>query len=178
VTASAADLQQGLRRVEELLRALEGCPDAATRESARELVRALLNLHTAGLAKLLELAGSDVVARVAGDPLVSGLLLLHGLHPVPAAERVNRVLEQARPRFRAHGGEVELLEATEEVARFRLHSEPAAGVMLRALVAELVVEAVPDAAIEFEEAYSPSANGRVPLPVVGVYGPPRHGGAP
>ena len=51
MNADGDDLQQRLRRVEELLRALESCADPALRTVARELVRALLNLHTAGLAQ-------------------------------------------------------------------------------------------------------------------------------
>jgi hypothetical protein len=177
VTANAGELQQALRRVEELLRALEACPDAAAREAARELVRALLNLHTAGLARALELAGARSVARFAADPLVSGLLLLHALHPLPAAERVRRALEQARPRFDEYGGDVELIDATDDRVRLRLRGAPAAGVMLRALAAELVVEVAPDAALEFAEAREPAAPGRVPLPVVA--GPaPRRGSGP
>jgi hypothetical protein len=177
VNPEGADLQQSLRRVEELLRVLEACSDEPAREAARELVRALLNLHTAGLAKALELSGADVVTRFAADPLVSGLLLLHGLHPLPADERVRRALEQARPQFRAHGGDVELVEATDEVVRLRLLGELAASVMLRALAAELVVEVAPDAALEFE-VWERSANGRVPLPLVSVATAPRHGGGP
>lgn len=170
-----ANLQQRLRRVEELLRVLEACPDAA-RDAARELVRALLNLHTAALAQVLELSDADVIARFAADPLVSGLLLLHGLHPLPADERVRRALKSARPRFHARGGDVELVEATDEVVRLRLRGDPAAGVMLRALAGEFVVEVAPDATLEFEEVWEPSANGRVPLPLVSVTAP-RHGGA-
>jgi hypothetical protein len=176
VIANPGELQQSLRRVEELLHALEGCSDPATREAARELVRALLNLHTAGLAKLLELAGADAVTRLAADPLVSGLLLLHGLHPLPTDERVRRALGQARPRFHARGGDVELVSAADELVRLRLRGDPAAGPALRALVAECVVEAVPDAAIEFEEAWELQPNGRVPLPLVSVGA--RHGGVP
>ena len=178
MTANPGDLQQGLRRVEDLLRGLEGCADPVARESARELVRALLNLHTAGLAQAMELAGADVVARLAADPLVSGLLLLHGLHPLSANERVRRALGPARPRFHAHGGDVEVVEATDDAVRLRLRGDPAAGVILRALAAELVVEAVPDAAVEFEEAWAPAANGRVPLPLLSAHAPHRRGGAP
>lgn len=171
------DLQQRLRRVESLLASLEGCSDAPMREAARELVRALLNLHTAGLARLVELAGPVAAEQWAGDPLVGGLLLLHGLHPVPAVERVRRALAQARPRFHAHGGEVELVEASDEAVRLRLRGDPSAGVMLRALAAELVVEVVPDAAVEFEEAWDHSA-GRLSLPLLSGGAAHRRGGQP
>lgn len=167
------DLQSGLRRVEELLHLFDRCADSE-RAAARELVRALLNLHTAGIAKLLELSGPDAVARGVDDPLVSGLLLLHGLHPLSAEARVRRALEQARPRFHAHGGDVELLSATDEVVRLRLHGE--ASERLHALAEACVVEAAPDAVLAFEEAGAP-ANGRVSLPLVSVAAS-RRGGTP
>jgi hypothetical protein len=172
------DLQRRLRRVEDLLRALDDGTAAAPREAARELVRALLNLHTAGLARVLELAGPDATERFASDPLVSALLLLHGLHPLPADERVRRALEQARPRFHAHGGAVELIGATDDVVRLRTRGDPASGTILRALAAEAVVEVAPDAVIEFEEARGAPANGRVPLPLVSVATAPDRGGSP
>jgi hypothetical protein len=118
----------------------------------------------------VELAG-PATDRWAADPLVSALLLLHGLHPLPAADRVRRALGQARPRLRAHGGDVELLEASEELVRLRLSGDPPAGALLRTLAAELVLEAAPDAAVEFEEEWAPRAGGRVPLPLVAAARP-------
>src|SRR5205807_3660920 len=107
------------------------------------------------------------VARLAGDAAVGGLLLLHGLHPLPPAERVARALERVRPDFHSLGGDVELVTATEEVVRLRLRGNPAAERTLRAMVAELVIEAVPDVAVvEFEEAWDRDPSGRVPLPLV------------
>jgi hypothetical protein len=66
-----------MRRIEVLVQALEACPSPAAREGARELVRALLDLHAAGLARMLDLAGEsgepgrDLVARFGQDGLVS-----------------------------------------------------------------------------------------------------------
>src|SRR5262249_45079396 len=103
------DIAGPMRRIEALVRSLETCGDAVARECARELVRTVLDLHAAGLAKLLELAarvgdsGSDLVERFARDPLVSSLLLLHGLHPVPVERRVADALERVRPRLHPDG---------------------------------------------------------------------------
>ncbi len=156
-------------RVESLVCALEELPDTAAREAARELTRALFELHAAGLEQMLELAGSNVVARFADDPIVSGLLLLHGLHPLPADVRVSRALERSRPHFHSIGGDVELVTATDETVQLRLRGNPAADRVLRAMAGELVIEAVPDvAAVEFEEAWDRSPDGRVPLPLLGV----------
>jgi hypothetical protein len=165
-----ADFRERLNRVEALVGALEQCPDAATREAARQLVRTLLDLHAAGLGRVLDIAGrqSALVERLADDTLVSGLLLLHGLHPHPAAERVTRALDRARPRLRSLAGDVKVIEAREEVVRLRIRGEP--GPALRNAVAEVVTEVVPDAALEIEEVTDPALAGRVSLPLTASAG--------
>ncbi len=167
MNGEAGEFRRQSARVGELVRALEDLPDTAAREAARALARSLLDLHATGLRRLLELAGPDAAGRFADDPVAGGLLLLHGLHPLPAAERVRRTLDQARPHFHSVGGDVELVAATEEVVRLRLRGNPAADRTLRALAGELVIEAVPDVtAVEFEEAWDRDPAGRVPLPLL------------
>ena len=167
MNGAGGDFRHQYGRVEALVRALEDLPDTAAREAARELTRALFELHATGLREMLELADPETVSRFAADPVVSGLLLLHGLHPQPPAERVARALERLRPQFHSLGGDVELVSATDEVVRLRLRGNPSAGRTLRALAGELVIEAVPDvAAVEFEEAWDRDPSGRVPLPLV------------
>lgn len=157
-----ADFRERLTRVEALVGALERCPDPAAREAARDLVRTLLDLHAAGLGRVLDVAGreSALVERLATDDLVSSLLLLHGLHPHPAARRVARALE----RVRSLGGDVELIQATDEVVRLRVR-----GALARsdwAAAADAVTAAAPDARLEIEEVVDPARAGRVPLPLV------------
>jgi hypothetical protein len=156
-------------RVEVLVRALEAGPDRAAREAARELVRTLLDLHAAGLARLLDVAGehAGLMDRFANDPLVSHLLLLHGLHPHPAADRAAAALDRARPRFHSLGGDVDLIEATDASAHLRLRGNPDAGPALRATARDAVLDVLPDAeAVEFVDAWDRPANGRVALPLV------------
>jgi Fe-S cluster biogenesis protein NfuA len=167
VNGEGGEFREQYGRVEALVRALEDLPDTAAREAARELTRALFELHAAGLRRVLELAGPDAVVRLVGDPAVGGLLLLHGLHPLPAADRVACALEQMRPQFHSIGGDVELVTASEDTVRLRLRGNPFADRALRALANELVIEAVPDVAvIEFEEAWDRDPSGRVPLPLL------------
>ncbi len=51
---------------------------------------------------------------MAGDPLVSSLLLVHGLHPYGVEDRVETALEEVRPYLGSHGGDVRLVEVTDE----------------------------------------------------------------
>ena len=54
-------------------------------------------------------------------------MLIHGLYPVPLEERVREALEHVRPYMESHGGNVELLEVEDGVARIRLEGScPAA----------------------------------------------------
>jgi hypothetical protein len=168
------NLPRQKQRIEVLVQALEACPDAAARENARELVRAVMELHAAGLERVLDLAsqagepGVDLVTRLGQDGLVSSLLLLHGLHPVPLADRVGVALDRVRPRLHAWRGDVELLEATGEVVRLRLLGDDLLnGPALRAAVEEAIVEAAPEVQIlSVEECWERSPSSRVPLPLV------------
>jgi hypothetical protein len=167
VSANGREFRERLARVEDLVSTLEACPDPVAREAARELVRSLLDLHAAGLTKVLELSEPTITTRLAADGLVSSLLLLHGLHPHSAEQRVTAALERARPQFRTLGGSVELISATNELVRLRLGGDPSVGAELRTAVESLVIEAVPDVtAIEFEEAWDRLPDGRVPLPLL------------
>ena len=65
--------------------------DSAVAAQARELVQALLELHGATLERALEIVHENdltLVDKLADDPLVSNLLILHGLHPLDLEARV------------------------------------------------------------------------------------------
>ena len=113
-------------RIERLLEASAAAGPIA-RERAEELVRLVVELYGAGLERVLELAydagalDDDLLASLAGDELVSSLLLVHGLHPYGVEERVQRALDDVRPYLGSHGGDVALLEVTDEgVVRLEL----------------------------------------------------------
>ena len=88
--------------------------DGPARQTAVAAIQALLALHGEGFAqtlRLLEESGQeDAVRRLAADEVVGGLLLLHGLHPLPLEERVRQALARVRPYLASHGGNVELVQ--------------------------------------------------------------------
>jgi Fe-S cluster biogenesis protein NfuA len=112
-------VNQGAReaalRVERLLAEIESVAGPSTWAKVEELVRALLELQREGLGRMLDLVSATVdktaiEARLADDELVSSLLLLHGLHPLPIADRIRRVLDELRPLLESHAAEVDLVE--------------------------------------------------------------------
>ncbi|MDX6209152.1 MAG: hypothetical protein QOE24_1543 [Frankiales bacterium] len=126
MTAPAVDPAAVGERIEVLLEASAAAGPIA-RERAEELVRLLVELYGAGLERVMEIAydagklDDDLLARLAGDELVSSLLLVHGLHPYGVAERVERALDDVRPYLGSHGGDVRLLEVTDDgVVRLQL----------------------------------------------------------
>jgi hypothetical protein len=127
-----------IERVEALLDSLESFPPEQ-RETATELVQALLDLYGEGLARIVAAGGPLPVE----DELVAHLLLLHGLHPVPLHDRVTGALDSVRPYLAAHGGGVELLDVADGVVHLRLegacHGCPSSSLTLRAAVEEAVM---------------------------------------
>lgn len=113
-------------RIEQLLEASAAAGPVA-HERAEELVRLVVELYGAGLERVLELAydagalDDKLLDALAADELVSSLLLVHGLHPYGVQERVERALDDVRPYLGSHGGDVRLLEVTDDgVVRLQL----------------------------------------------------------
>jgi Fe-S cluster biogenesis protein NfuA/nitrite reductase/ring-hydroxylating ferredoxin subunit len=140
-------------RVEGLLEDLESLPDPHAREMATEVVQALLELYGEGFERIVDVlaehdADGAMAASVAGDELVSHLLLLHGLHPVPVEQRVLGALEGVRPYLESHGGNVELLGVEEGVVRLRLEGScsgcPSSAMTLKLAIEKAIHEAAPD----------------------------------
>jgi Fe-S cluster biogenesis protein NfuA/nitrite reductase/ring-hydroxylating ferredoxin subunit len=147
--------------VERRLEQIDRLPDAATRETATETVQALLDLYGAGLERMVEeiaLRDDGELARaLAEDELVSHLLLLHGLHPVPLEERVLGALEEVRPYLESHGGNVELLGLEGGVARLALEGS-CSGCPSSTMTLKLAIEnAIRKAAPEIEEVLADGA---------------------
>jgi Fe-S cluster biogenesis protein NfuA len=103
-------------RVEALLAELGSQAGPQVAATAEELVSCLVELYGAGLAQMVTIIGEDaeengsgqrLMRKLAADPLVESLLLLHDLHPQPAADRVRRAIDAVMPQFGSHAGQVE-----------------------------------------------------------------------
>jgi Fe-S cluster biogenesis protein NfuA len=130
-----------------MLERVEGHPDPDVRETTRELVRSCSISTGKGLSRMMELSADG--ERLAADPQVAPVLLLHGLHPEGLGVRVERALEKVRPYLGSHGGSVELVGIEEGRIRLRLQGScngcPSSAETLRTTIEEAILAAAPDA---------------------------------
>jgi Fe-S cluster biogenesis protein NfuA len=113
--AQGRELQERMQRIGEMVERLESAADPDARAMAKELLESLMALHGAALERILELAsqageaGETIIRKCGRDDLVSGLLLLYGLHPEDLRTRVTRALEKLRGYLESHAASAELL---------------------------------------------------------------------
>ena len=135
-----------------MINALNGAADSAVAAQARELVQALLELHGTTLERALEIVHENdlsLVDKLAEDPLVSNLLILHGLHPLDLEARVRAALEKVKPRLGLHGGSVEVIGVTPQGGiKLRLEGNcngcPSSRITLKSSIEEAIYAAAPD----------------------------------
>ncbi|MEZ0333663.1 MAG: NifU family protein [Gemmatimonadales bacterium] len=150
-----AEFERRMEVVEELVRTLETTADPGARSAAQELVKAVMDLNSAGLERMLQMAqrggeaGRRLADQFAQDGLVASLLLLYGLHPVDLETRVRGALDKTRPYLKSHGGNVELVEVDETgTVRLRLqgscHGCPSSAMTLKHAIEQAIHDAAPD----------------------------------
>jgi Fe-S cluster biogenesis protein NfuA len=140
-------------RVDALLAELGRLADAATTAKVEELLRSVVGLYGAGLEHVMEIVtetgAAETLRRLTTDELLSGLLILHELHPLTAEERVRAALDEVRPYLGLHDGGVELLGIDEKgVVRLRLegtcHGCPSSRVTVTQAIERAIASAAPD----------------------------------
>ncbi len=165
-----------VERFAELAARLESIDDVEARELAEDLVGTMLELYGEGLGRIVQALDEapEVRAALAQDGVVASLLLIHGLYPVPLAERVEAALVSVRPYMESHGGGVELVKLEDGVAHLRLLGGcdgcPASASTLELAIREALEELAPDLdGVEVEGLVEPEP-GRQPkrlLPLAG-----------
>jgi hypothetical protein len=141
------EFQQRLQSIERLLGEIEGAADPNLRKTVQELVQLIMDLHGAGLERMVELVGSgdggaSIVSRLSRDELAGSLLVLYGLHPMDLEGRVGQALEKVRGRLRARSGQVQLLSIQDGVVRLRLDAGNAQA--LKEIVEDTIYQYAPD----------------------------------
>jgi hypothetical protein len=155
--AQNSDLQNKIQRVGTIVEQLESMADPNSRALAKELLESLMALHGAGLERILELAsesgseGEGFINKCGRDELVSGLLLIYGLHPDDLATRVKGALEKSRAFLESHAAHAELKSIAEDgTITVQLHRKPnggcgSTGELIRSTLEAHIQNAAPDA---------------------------------
>jgi Fe-S cluster biogenesis protein NfuA/nitrite reductase/ring-hydroxylating ferredoxin subunit len=152
-SALSIELNRHGKRLHELIAEIDGLSDTNARQLLQECMQEVLAFYGLGLTRVLDVAKSahgsqEVYEKLVDDGIVRGLLLIHGLHPVPLEARLREALEKVRPYMESHGGNVELLSLDGEVARLRLvghcKSCPSSAVTLELALKQAIEEACPD----------------------------------
>jgi hypothetical protein len=145
-----AEFQQRLESIEVVIRQIETTSDPNVRTAARELVQLVMELHGAGLERILEIlqsngeSGQSLLGSLGRDEMVSSLLVLYGLHPLSMEERIHQAIEKANRQMRARDGSVELAGIEDGVVRLHLKAN-GHGPALKEIVEAAIYQAAPDA---------------------------------
>lgn len=151
------DFRQRMQKIEGLVHTIESAADPNVRASAIELMQSVMELHGAGIERMMDIAfetgkvaatGGEIIDRFAEDDLVASLLLLYDLHPLDVETRVAQALDKVRPYLDSHGGNVELLGVADGVVRLRLQGScqscASSAMTLKHSIEEAIYEAAPE----------------------------------
>jgi Fe-S cluster biogenesis protein NfuA/nitrite reductase/ring-hydroxylating ferredoxin subunit len=168
--------QRLIERVQELQLRLDEAGDPIPRETAEELVAALIQMYGLGLERIMGSleglgdASGQLASALVQDPLVATLLLIHDLHPIPLRQRVQDALDSVSPYMESHGGSVEFLSLEDGVARIHLRGScsdcSASSVTLELAIKQALEETAPDLAGLEVEGVAPQMSG-LALPMAG-----------
>jgi hypothetical protein len=161
-------------RIEELVQNIESAADPAMQATAKELVRSVMDLHSAAIERILEIVtttgeqGRGIVKSLGTDELVGSLLVLYDLHPEDFATRVRRGIEKAQQILTRRAATVDVIAIGDDTVRLKIdangHSCGSTIAELQAIVRGALLEVAPDSAeITIEPMQTESASGFVPL---------------
>jgi hypothetical protein len=164
------EFQAHTQQVERLVQRVNELPDENARATALELLQSVMDFHGATLSRIVELLSEDEkyqasLSKLATDPLICGLLVLYGIHPVALAERVAQAIEKLQLELQKLDAGVELLAVSDDEVRVKVQSRrqglAPAPEKIRQAVERAILEAAPEVTHVIIEGIAPS--GFVPL---------------
>lgn len=172
--ANDGEFREQVRELGKLIAQFDQLPESPQKTAGRELVQLLMDVHGAGLERMMEIVfdsgapGAETIDKLGSDSVAGSLLLLYSLHPDDLETRVRKAVERLTPRMRKLACTAELVRFEEGVAEVRLtkagHSRGSSAKELRAMVEDGVYEFAPDiVSLEIQGLAEPSASGFVAL---------------
>jgi hypothetical protein len=172
--ATGSEFQEQVRQLGKLITQFDQMPEGPPKAACKELVQLLMDVHGAGLDRIMEIVfesngpGPAIVDELGRDTVTSSLLLLYSLHPQDLETRVLQAIDRMRSRLRKLSCGVDLAGIVEGAVRVRVaaagHSCGSSSKDIRAIVEEGVFELAPDvASLEILGLEEPSNSGFVAL---------------
>ena len=164
-------LNQQSQRIQELIEQIDALPDQNAREMMQECIQEILSFYGHGLKRILGLISKEGNATPAAiynnlidDSFVSGLLLIHDLHPLDLKTRLHQALTKVKPYMDSHGGSVEIVSLENGSAKLKLSGScdgcPSSSVTLELGIKQAVEELCPDlVSLEVEGIATSAKNG-------------------
>jgi Fe-S cluster biogenesis protein NfuA/nitrite reductase/ring-hydroxylating ferredoxin subunit len=147
-------LNEAGKRIQELIEQIDALPDSPARALFQQCLESVLKFYGYGLERILQIVstagpeGKKIYGDLIHDGAVRGLLLIHDLYPVDIETRLREALDKVRPYLESHGGNVELIDLTNDVARLRLQgackSCASSTVTLELAIRHAIEDACPD----------------------------------
>lgn len=171
--ANGGEFQEKIQQLGKLIAQFDQMPDGPQKNGCKELVQLLMDVHGAGLERVLEIvfeneaSGAAIIDKLGQDSIAGSLLLLYSLHPDDLETRLRRAMERMRPRLRKLACIAELVRVVEGVVQVRVttgHSCGSSTKDVKAIVEEGVYEFAPDVtSLEIVGLVEPSPSGFVAL---------------
>jgi hypothetical protein len=154
--ANGTEFQEQVRQLGQLITQFDQMPDNPQKIACKQLVQLLMDVHGAGLDRMMEIifeneaAGPAIIDRLAQDSVTNSLLLLYSLHPDDLETRLDKAVERIRPRLRKVSYSIDLTRVCEGAVEVLVtstssgHSCGSTAKDVRAIVEEGIYELAPD----------------------------------
>lgn len=170
--ANDGEFHEQVRQLGNLIAQFDHLPDGPQKTACKELVQLLMDVHGAGLERMMEIVfesggtGPAIIDKLGQDSITRSLLLLYSLHPDDLETRVRKAIELMRPRLRKLACGAELVSAEGGVVQVQLakvgHSCGSSAKDLRAIVEDGIYDLAPDiVSLEILGLEEPTASGFV-----------------
>lgn len=155
VKTEIRDLNQQSRYIQELIEEIDSLPDPDARQLMQECIREILSFYGQGIEKILSIisksnhsASQDIYNNLIEDSFVSGLLLIHDLHPLDLKTRLHQALSKVKPYMDSHGGSIEVVSLIDGIAKLKLSGSckgcPSSAITLELGIKQAIEEHCPD----------------------------------
>lgn len=170
---NGGEFQEKIQQLGRLISQFDQMPDGPQKNGCKELVQLLMDVHGAGLERVLEIvfekeaSGAAIIDKLGQDSVAGSLLLLYALHPDDLETRLRRAMERMRPRLRKLACSAELTRVVDGVVHVHVttgHSCGSSKKDVKAIVEEGVYEFAPDVtSLDILGLEEPSPSGFVAL---------------